>query len=164
MNFRSATMAMIVFIACAIPGASCANAKDIYSPAQRDALAAVVALFTAMGKHDVDASRRLILPGANFVVLLPDGTVRIEPDTGYLDTLGKHREIFLERIWNAQVTVNGNIAQVWAPYDFHLDGKLSHCGIDNFSLVRTAAGWRVAGISYTVQKTGCMASPLGEVH
>jgi hypothetical protein len=51
----------------------------------------------------------------------------------------------------------------WAPYDFHLDGKLSHCGIDSFGLVRGADGWRIAGISYTVQKTGCAPSPPGNV-
>ena len=59
--------------------------------------------------------------------------------------------------------VQGNLAQVWAPYDFHLDGKLSHCGIDSFSLVRNADGWRVVGVSYTVQKVGCAPSPLGSV-
>ena len=93
----------------------------------------------------------------------PDGTVKIESDTGYLETLGKHKEAFRERIWDARVTVQGNLAQVWAPYDFHLDGKLSHCGIDSFSLVRKADGWRVAGVSYTVQKAGCAPSPLGQV-
>ncbi|HTH68287.1 MAG TPA: nuclear transport factor 2 family protein [Rhodanobacter sp.] len=111
----------------------------------------------------MDASRRLILPGASFVVVLPDGTVKIEPDTGYLEALGKHKEVFRERIWEAQVMVQGNLAQVWAPYDFHLDGKLSHCGIDSFSLVRNADGWRVVGVSYTVQKVGCAPSPLGSV-
>ncbi|EIL97431.1 hypothetical protein RHOFW104T7_10295 [Rhodanobacter thiooxydans] len=140
-----------------------AQAKDAYSALQREALGAVDAFFAAMAKHDVDASRRLILPGASFVVVLPDGRVKVEPDSGYRDMLGKHKEAFRERIWDAQVTVQGNLAQVWAPYDFHLDGKLSHCGIDSFSLVRGTDGWRIAGVSYTVQKTGCAPSPLGEL-
>lgn len=117
-------------------------------------------LFDAMAKHDVDASRKLILPGASFVVVKPDGAVAMEHDTDYLDSLAKHKEAFRERIWNAQVMVQGDIALVWAPYDFHLDGKLSHCGIDSFSMVRTANGWRVAGVSYIVQKVGCAPSPL----
>jgi hypothetical protein len=37
---------------------------------------------------------------------------------------------------------------------------MSHCGIYSFSLVRNADGWRIAGVSYTVQKTGCAPSPL----
>jgi hypothetical protein len=161
MNLRMTTLAALGAAALAVLAGSNVQAKDTYSAPQREALGAVDALFAAMAKHDVDASRRLILPGATFVVVLPDGTVKIESDTGYLETLGKHKEAFRERIWDAQVTVQGNLAQVWAPYDFHLDGKLSHCGIDSFSLVRNADGWRIAGISYTVQKAGCAPSPLG---
>lgn len=160
MNLRMTSLATL---GIAVLAGSNVQAKDTYSAPQREALGAVDALFAAMAKHDVDASRRLILPGASFVVVLPDGTVKIEPDTGYLETLGKHKEVFRERIWEAQVMVQGNLAQVWAPYDFHLDGKLSHCGIDSFSLVRGPGGWRIAGISYTVQKAGCAPSPLGNV-
>ena len=136
------------------------QAKEAHTAIQREVLGAVDALFDAMAKHDVDASRKLIVPGAGFVVVKSDGTLAMEHDTDYLDSLARHKEAFRERIWNAQVTVQGDIAQVWAPYDFHLDGKLSHCGIDSFSMVRTAEGWRVVGISYTVQKTGCEPSPL----
>lgn len=163
MNLRTTTLATLAAAAFSALAGGNVQAKDTYGAPQREALGAVDALFAAMAKHDVDASRQLILPGATFVVVLPDGTVKVEPDTGYLDTLGKHKEAFRERIWDAQVTVQGNLAQVWAPYDFHLDGKLSHCGIDSFSLVRNADGWRVAGVSYTVQKVGCAPSPLGGV-
>lgn len=136
------------------------QAKETHTVTQREVLGTVDALFDAMAKHDVDASRKLILPGASFVVVKPDGVVAMEHDTNYLDSLAKHKEAFRERIWNAQVMVQGDIAQVWAPYDFHLDGKLSHCGIDSFSMVRTANGWHVAGVSYTVQRVGCAPSPL----
>ncbi|HZY33011.1 MAG TPA: nuclear transport factor 2 family protein [Rhodanobacter sp.] len=157
------TFVILGAVAFSVLASISVQAKDTYSAPQREALGAVDALFAAMAKQDVDASRRLILPGASFVVVLPDGTVKIESDTGYLDKLGKHKEAFRERIWDARVTVQGNLAQVWAPYDFHLDGKLSHCGIDSFSLARNADGWRVVGVSYTVQKVGCAPSPLGSV-
>jgi hypothetical protein len=163
MNLRMTTFVILGAVAFSVLASISVQAKDTYSAPQREALGAVDALFAAMAKHDVDASRRLILPGASFVVVLPDGTVKIESDTGYLDKLGKHKEAFRERIWDARVTVQGNLAQVWAPYDFHLDGKLSHCGIDSFSLARNADGWRVVGVSYTVQKVGCAPSPLGSV-
>lgn len=137
-----------------------AHAQQNYTPAQRQVLAPVHALFEAMTKHDVEASRKVILPGAGFVVIKADGSVLMEHDADYLDSLAKHKEGLLERIWDAQVTVDDNIAQVWAPYDFHFDGKLSHCGIDVFSMVRTAEGWRIAGITYSTRKTGCTPSPL----
>ena len=95
MNLRMTSLATL---GIAVLAGSNVQAKDTYSAPQREALGAVDALFAAMAKHDVDASRRLILPGASFVVVLPDGAVKIEPDTGYLETLGKHKEVFRERI------------------------------------------------------------------
>ncbi|MCY3002683.1 MAG: hypothetical protein NTV21_12850 [Planctomycetota bacterium] len=51
------------------------------------------------------------------------------------------------------VLIEGDIATVWCSYEFHVDGKLSHTGIDSFSLFRTPDGWRVAGGCYSVVKT-----------
>jgi hypothetical protein len=99
----------------------------------------------------------------SFVVVLPDGTVKVEHDTGCPETLGKPKEASRERIRDVLATVQGNLAQVRAPYDFHFDGKPSHGGIDSFSLVRGADGWRIAGIGCAVQKAGCAPSPLGNV-
>jgi hypothetical protein len=50
------------------------------------------------------------------------------------------------------VLIEGDIATVWCNYEFHVDGKLSHTGIDSFSLFRTPDGWRVAGGCYSVVK------------
>ncbi|WP_027485698.1 hypothetical protein [Rhodanobacter sp. OR87] len=88
-------------------------AKDTSGTSPREAFGAVDALFAARAGHDVGASRRLILPGARFVMVRPDGRVRIEPDRGYLEALGKRKEAFRERIRAAQVTVQGNLARVW---------------------------------------------------
>ena len=41
-----------------------------------------------------------------------------------------------ERYWSPTVLVRGHIAVVWTPYEFWLDGKRSHCGIDTFDLVK----------------------------
>ena len=65
-----------------------------------------------------------------------------------------------ERIWNAEVRVNGLIATVTAPYDFWIDGKFSHCGVDSFDFIKTGDGWKIAGGVYTVEQK-CAPSPLG---
>ncbi|MEP6731372.1 MAG: hypothetical protein ABJE10_12070 [bacterium] len=69
------------------------------------------------------------------------------------------------RIWEPTVLVRGRIAVVWAPYDFHVNGVLSNCGVDSFTLVRGNTGWQVAGITFTSDRTGCPAPPqsLGPV-
>lgn len=130
---------------------------------QQPVLASIDALFAAMASHDVAAARKLLVPGASFVVLKANGSVAMERDLDFLQALGSQKDEWRERIWHPQVLVQGNLAQVWAPYDFHLDGKLSHCGIDSFSLVKDGSGWRIAGISYSVQTQGCAPSPLDAV-
>lgn len=57
-------------------------AKDTSGTSLREAVGAVDAMFAAKAGHEVGASRRLILPGARFVMVLPDGRVKIEPDSG----------------------------------------------------------------------------------
>jgi hypothetical protein len=50
---------------------------------------------------------------------------------------------------------------VWAPYDFHIDGQRTHCGVEAFALIRRDSVWQIAGITYTVERRNCSASPLG---
>lgn len=71
------------------------------------------------------------------------------------------KNAILERIWNPKILVRGGIATVWAEYDFHIDGKFSHCGIDAFSLLKTEAGWKISNLQWTAETTGCAPSPLG---
>jgi hypothetical protein len=62
---------------------------------------------------------------------------------------GKDRP--LERIWNPTVLVQGRIATVWAPYDFHRDGKFSHSGIDVFTLMRAGDDWKIVNLAFNIQ-------------
>ena len=61
-------------------------------------------------------------------------------------------EKFRERYWNATVLTNGQIASVWAPYDFYLNEEFSHCGVDLFYLVKEDAQWKIAHFGYTRDK------------
>jgi len=79
----------------------------------------------------------------------------------FLQGLGGDTRQFLERIWEPVVEVSGRVAMVWSPYDFHLDGSFSHCGIDVLTLLRLDGGWKVASITYNVVREGCGPSPLG---
>jgi len=116
--------------------------------------------FAALARHDVVALRQLLVPGAVFAVLGPDGRVKMERDDEFLQMLGSRKGDWRERIWSPKVLMQDGLAQVWAPYDFHLDGKFSHCGIDSFSLVKDGSGqWRIAGITYNVQIDGCRTDP-----
>jgi hypothetical protein len=64
-------------------------------------------------------------------------------------------------MWDPKVLEHGSMATVWTPYDFYRGGRFSHCGINNFTLVRLDGKWKIRSIVFTVEKTGCPSSPLG---
>ena len=49
-----------------------------------------------------------------------------------------------------RVLVDGDMAQAWGPYTFFANGKISHCGINSLSMVRTDDGWKVANTSFSM--------------
>ena len=68
-----------------------------------------------------------------------------------------------ERSWDETVLIQGNIAVVWTPYDFHVDGVFSHCGIDSFQLIKQDSQWLISNSSWTLETENCPASPLGPI-
>ena len=139
-----------------------------YLSAQEDAeagaVAAVQALFDAMAARDGEAIRDLLTDGAIFTATAEtaDG-VQVRESTGaeFAASIGQPGPALLERMWDPHVMIQGPLAVVWTPYDFHVDGEFSHCGIDAVSLAKTAAGWKISSIAYTRERDGCAPSPLG---
>jgi hypothetical protein len=110
--------------------------------------------FDSMATRDTAMAREAMLAeGLSFsTIVTPDGPkVNAFSHRDYLDGLATGTDQWLERMWDAEIRVHGTIATVWAPYEFHINGELSHCGIDAFNLVKTSSGWRIAGIVYTVE-------------
>jgi len=62
-----------------------------------------------------------------------------------------------ERLREEEITIhiNKNVAAVWAPYDFWIDNEHSHCGYEVFTLVKKDRYWKIASLTYSVNKEGC---------
>lgn len=67
-----------------------------------------------------------------------------------------HTAVYDERITFGDIKIDGALASVWAPYKFYLGGKFTHCGVDVFQLMKTAAGWKIIYIVDTRRKDGCV--------
>jgi hypothetical protein len=119
-------------------------------------------LFDAMAAHDTAAIQSAFVKDARMVAIRADGTLSVSAADTFATRIGAAKEAYLERMWDPNVLVHGSIAQLWAPYDFHREGKFTHCGIDSVSLVKVEGAWKIAGISYTTETTNCPASPLGK--
>ena len=129
---------------------------------ERDAILKVVQIFfDTMTARDVDSAREILVPQGRFHAMRAGSEPRSLSNEEYLAQLQASKQTMRERIWNPEVRIHGAIATMWAPYDFWIDGKLSHCGVDAFDLIKTADGWKISGGAYTVERTGCAPSPLG---
>lgn len=134
------------------------------SPVEAEVLAAIQGFFDAMTADDPAASRAVLMEDGQYF-RVREGSEGVEAarvrNSDYLQRLGSGADRLLERMWDPTVLVRRDIALVWTPYDFFVNGALSHCGVDAFSLVRTGDAWRIASIVYTVERQGCEPSPLG---
>jgi len=132
---------------------------------EKAVLGAIDRFFAILATRDSAAARELLVADGRFHRIVEEAGRRVVVNGrsfGELaDQLSSGKGKLLERIWEPKVQVHGPIASVWAPYDFHIDGKFSHCGVDGFQLVKTEAGWKISGLVYTVERTGCKKSPLG---
>ncbi|MCK4932572.1 MAG: hypothetical protein KAT01_10425 [Candidatus Aminicenantes bacterium] len=133
-------------------------------PEEKSVIAAVEQFFEALEIQDADLARNILLPeGVVFSVREEGGEKRIKvtPHLQIINNLISSNERMLERMWDPKILIHKEIAVLWTKYDFHREGKFSHCGVDAFNLIKTPKGWKISGIIYTVEKEGCEESPLG---
>lgn len=133
--------------------------------AEAAALKTVQRFFDTMTSKDAAGASAVLDPEGSFVSVRwnDDGqpVVRRASNRAYLDGLASEGKTYLERMWDADVQAHGPIATVRTPYDFHIDGVFSHCGVDMFQLLQTEGGWIITGGTYTVERSGCSKGPLG---
>ncbi|WP_396147784.1 nuclear transport factor 2 family protein [Flavobacterium sp.] len=50
---------------------------------------------------------------------------------------------FEEKILSYSIQVDGTMAHAWTPYEFYINGKLSHSGVNAFTLFKENGIWRI---------------------
>ncbi len=65
------------------------------------------------------------------------------------------KEILEEIPFSYDIKIHDGIAMAWVPYEFRVNGKFTHCGIDIFTLTKTNDGWKIINASYTRNLKGC---------
>lgn len=74
----------------------------------------------------------------------------------FLNAIGTpHDVVWHEPIWDTEVRVDGNLAQVWTKYAFYAGEQFSHCGVDAFQLFKSLEGWKIFHLTDTRQFSGC---------
>lgn len=60
---------------------------------------------------------------------------------------------FEERILSYNIQIDGRMAHVWAPYEFYVNGKLSHSGVNAFTLYNDNGFWKIIYLIDTRRKS-----------
>lgn len=153
---RTAMTALILALILALGLARPALADEA---AEKAAILKVVdRFFAGMAAHDPKVWAEIRLPDSITYTqaFQADGSVvlrRAETKT-QIDGLASGPPMS-ERIWSPTVLVRGPMAVVWAPYEFKLDGKQHHCGIDVFDLVKVDGAWKMANLMWTAEPKAC---------
>jgi hypothetical protein len=133
--------------------ATCASSTLYAStPEEQAVLAPIQAMFDGMTARDAAAIKKPVLPGG-IMVLMRDGKPAKMTIEEFADKVGRPGKAHIEeRIHDPIIRIDNDLAMVWAPFDFLVDGKVDHCGTDLFNLVRQEGQWAISSIADTGHK------------
>jgi len=122
--------------------------------------ASVNQLFEGMKNVDPELIRNSFADSAvlQTIVRSQDGKVTIKNESvaAFASSISKQTKGALdEQIQFESVKIDGDLASVWTPYKFYFSGKLSHCGVNSFQLVRVKGVWKIQYLIDTRRRTGC---------
>jgi ketosteroid isomerase-like protein len=149
-------MRVLRTLLAALLGASSALASaETIVPEMNPVAQGAAAFLEALGSDDRNALAAHMVPEA--VIFIHDQMYPGAPEirtvavadflTGHLENTARIQETMNF----ASIEVSGDMAHVWGPYRFMVEGVTTHCGINSLSMMRNAQGmWQVANISFTM--------------
>ncbi len=112
-------------------------------------------LFEGMAKHDTVMVRSVFHPTARLqsAGLEKQGmpVLMSLPIDAFIKSIGKipSNVTIEERLKSYEIRTDDRLATAWTPYEFYVDGKLSHSGVNAFQLYHTDQGWKIIQICDT---------------
>ena len=120
-------------------------------------LATVQKVFDGMRTRDTNLLTQAFDTTARLVSVTRTGTLRLTSPSqfGAAITRAPAGNVWNERIYDPEVRIDGNVAQVWAYYTFHQNSTFNHCGVDAFMLVKLGTTWKITQLADTQRNQGC---------
>ena len=130
-------------------------------------LATVQSLFDALATGDGQILREIMHPDVlmHSVERAADGMRSTSTSTReeLIARLEGSDDTLIERMFDPEVRISGDLAMVWTPYDFYIGSDFSHCGADALLLTRgDDDAWSIVALSWTrLQPPRCELHPDG---
>lgn len=126
---------------------------------KKAALAVVNQLFTEMAAANPSGILALHTPTSDLAAVFKqkDGKSRYSSINGekFSQMFTDKTKVMKEEMYEPKVEVSGDWAMVWGRYVFFAGDKLSHCGINQFNLVRIDGAWKIANGASTIDPGDC---------
>ena len=149
---RGASAALVICLVALPVRAQSANADSA------TIVATVHRYIAAMSARDTAYLRRASLPTmATVGISTATGEVTVRTLDEFLAGTASSPRVFSGEIWSPEVSIDGPIARLVAPYVTRFDGVLSHCGTDHYVLVWSGGQWRASQMVFTRRTEGCAA-------
>jgi hypothetical protein len=139
------------------------SAAALYAQKQDDkaaALKVVDQLFFEMASANPAGILALHTPTSDLAAVFKqrDGKTRYESIDGEKFSQmfkDRSRGVMKEEMYDPKVETHGDWAMVWGRYVFFVNDKISHCGINQFNLVRIDGTWKITNGASTIDPGDC---------
>ena len=120
----------------------------------------VIAFFNAFHQQATLAMRELVHSRIKMQSLgVKNEEVRLSTTTfeDFLKSIASIPDnmVFEERILDYKTQSDGQMANVWTPYEFYINEELSHCGANSFQMLFEEDRWKIFYIVDTRRREGC---------
>lgn len=93
------------------------------------------------------------------VIKTKEGTTKVvdESISKFISSIGSIPDSihFEERIFKATITIDKGLAHAFVPYQFYVNEKLSHCGVNSFIFALVEDRWLISNIIDTRTRDEC---------
>jgi ketosteroid isomerase-like protein len=120
---------------------------EVMGPIQR--------FFDAFGKQDRNGLLAEVAPNIEITSVQQNALHRLSIEKLADAIVAHHGGPIAEHIHDPQVHVDRDLAVVWAPYTFTINGRADHCGTDVITLGKIQDRWVIIGLSDNERKDSC---------
>ena len=121
---------------------------------QRPALP-IKQMFDAMREHDGAKLLAQFSQQAKLERITKENKIHQSDLAKFVDTINQSSKYLDEQLLEIKVSQSDNLASVWTPYAFYLDGKLSHCGVNSFQVIQQDGQWKIHYLIDNVHQGDC---------
>jgi hypothetical protein len=128
------------------------------TPEQQAVLKPLQLMCDGLVKKDAKLIQDQLLPGGMATQIREGKPVQMHFD--FFDTRLQHlfetsNDQFEETLYHPEVRIDHDIAVIWAPYIFTVNGKMDHCGTNVFTMYRQNGRWLASNVADNGRHEDC---------